>query len=177
MSWPLEMAVAKLVAGWMAGAVLGMAIVGLPQVRLLAARQASGSSGLAETRAAASPSLPMAGPALQLPGRLFRLLAGLVVGLAVLSLAPQLSAAFAEISIYQAWGAMILIGMGLLQLGFTAQPLPIVLGLLTVLSGFEILYASVEASTLVAGLLAVINLSLALVGAYLLVSPQMEADE
>jgi hypothetical protein len=49
-----------------------------------------------------------------------------------------------------------------------------VLGLLTVLSGFEILYAAVETATLVAGLLAAINLGLALVGAYLLAAPSLE---
>jgi predicted phage tail protein len=67
--------------------------------------------------------------------------------------------------------------MGILQLGFRTDPLSSVLGLLTFLSGFEILYAAIEQSTLVAGLLAVINLSLALVGAYLILAPQMAGDE
>jgi hypothetical protein len=57
--------------------------------------------------------------------------------------------------------------MGLLHLGISAQPFRVVLGLLTVLAGFEILYAAVESSTLVAALLSAINLSLALAGAYL----------
>ncbi len=64
-------------------------------------------------------------------------------------------------------GSLLLAGMGLLQLGTSAQPFRVVLGLLTVLSGFEIIYAAVESSTLVAALLAAINLSLALTGAYL----------
>jgi hypothetical protein len=72
---------------------------------------------------------------------------------------------------------LILIGIGLLHLGLTAQPLRVVLGLLTVLSGFEILYAAVETATLVAGLLAGVNLGLALVGSYLLTSPSLEGDE
>jgi hypothetical protein len=42
------------------------------------------------------------------------------------------------------------------------------LGLLTVVTGFEVLYAAVEASILVAGMLSVVILGLALVGAYLL---------
>jgi hypothetical protein len=41
---------------------------------------------------------------------------------------------------------------------------------MTVLSGFEILYSAVEGSILVAALLAVINLGLALVGAYLMIA-------
>ena len=42
------------------------------------------------------------------------------------------------------------------------------IGLLTTLSGFELIYAAVENSVLVTGLLAVVTLGLALVGAYLL---------
>ena len=46
--------------------------------------------------------------------------------------------------------------------------------LLTILAGFEILYAAVEGSILVAALLAVINLGLGLVGAYLLNASAVE---
>jgi hypothetical protein len=48
----------------------------------------------------------------------------------------------------------------------------VTIGLLTVLCGFEILYASIENSILVAALLSVINLGLALVGAYLINADQ-----
>ena len=44
----------------------------------------------------------------------------------------------------------------------------VILGLLTLLAGFEIIYAAVESSELVAAALAVVNLGLALTGAYLL---------
>jgi hypothetical protein len=64
--------------------------------------------------------------------------------------------------------------MGLLQLGMTTHPLRVVLGLLTLLSGFEILYAAVEVSVLVTGLLALINLGMALVGSYLVNVESME---
>jgi hypothetical protein len=63
---------------------------------------------------------------------------------------------------------LLLIGMGLLHLGITDYNLRVVIGLMTVLSGFEILYSAVEGSILVAALLAVVNLGLALVGAYLM---------
>jgi len=42
----------------------------------------------------------------------------------------------------------------------------VIVGLLTVLAGFEIMYAAVESSALVTALLAVVNLGLALAGAY-----------
>jgi len=65
-------------------------------------------------------------------------------------------------------GAILLIGMGLVHLGMTTRPLRVLIGLLTTLSGFELVYAAVENSVLVAGLLAIVTLGLALVGAYLL---------
>jgi hypothetical protein len=100
-----------------------------------------------------------------------------LVALAVLSLAPKAASWVPGVNPSQLIGGAFLIGMGLLHLGLTSQPMRVVIGLMTVLSGFEILYAVVEASTLVAGLLAVINLGLALAGAYLLVSPTMEETE
>jgi hypothetical protein len=74
-------------------------------------------------------------------------------------------------------GGLLLIGMGLLHLGITARVLRVAIGLLTVLSGFEIIYATVEGSVLVAGLLAVINLGLALVGSYLLIASNAQEAE
>jgi len=69
----------------------------------------------------------------------------------------------------------MLIGIGLLQLSLSSHLLRVIIGLLTILSGFEIIYAAVETSALVTGLLAGVNLGLALVGAYLLIAPTMEA--
>ena len=74
-------------------------------------------------------------------------------------------------------GSLLLIGMGLLHLGISAQVLRVAIGLMTVLSGFEILYSTVEGSILVAALLAVINLGLALVGAYLLIASYTRESE
>ena len=142
-SWPLESAVVKLVTGWMAGAVLGMALVGSPDV-LKQTQQTS------------------------ISGTLFRLTAGLILTIVVFSLAPNLIEWTPQVELTQVIGSFILIGMGLLHLGLTDQPLRVALGLLTFLSGFEILYAAVETSALVTGLMAVINLGLALVGAYFL---------
>ena len=67
-------------------------------------------------------------------------------------------------------------GIGVLHLGLTNHPFRIAVGLLTMISGFEVLYAAVESSALVAGLLAVINLGIALAGVYLLVVPSMQED-
>ena len=150
--WPVELAVIKMVTGWMAGAVLGAAIANSPG-RLYK----EASTSVAEL--------------------VFRLLSAGVVALVLVSIVPDSAAWFLQINLACRWGGFILIGMGLLHLGFTNQPLRITLGLLTVLSGFEILYAALEASTLVAGLLAVINLGLASAGAFLLMVPHIEEKE
>lgn len=63
--------------------------------------------------------------------------------------------------------SFILVGIGLLQLGMTTQPVFVAIGLLSFLSGFEVLYAALEESVLLAGLLAVVNLGIALVGSYI----------
>lgn len=147
-SWPLEMAIVKLIAGGMASAVLGLASAGVPE---------SHSEGLDN-----------------ISSGLFRLLAAGLVGLVVASVLPGLTGWLPEIAVEQLFGGGILIGLGLLHLGLTISTLRVILGLLTVLAGFEILYAAVETSVLVSGLLAGVNLGLALVGAYLLVVPSSE---
>jgi hypothetical protein len=139
--WPISMAAVKLVTGWMVCAALGTTLHGLVE------------------RSVSETAWP--------EGRLFRLLAAGLVALTAFALA-QRTATWLNISLAVAWGSLLLIGMGLLHLGVTAQPLRVILGLLTLLAGFEIMYSAVESSALVAALLAVVNLCLALTGAYLL---------
>ena len=151
-SWPFEYAVIKLIAGWIAAAVLG--------------------AGLAEQVDAWEDEL---GP--YLSGILFRIfLAGLVLFFAF-SAAPGVSRWALRAANFQIRAGLILMGMGLLHLGLTAQPIRSILGLLTVLAGFEIIYATIETSLLVNAILAAITLSLAFTGAYLRVAPLMEREE
>jgi hypothetical protein len=139
--WPLTMAAVKLVTGWMACAALGMTQIG------------------AARRPASETSWPQGG--------LFRLFAAGLVWLTSFIVAAR-AANWLGIDLSIAWGSLLLIGAGLLHLGITAQPMRVIIGLLTMLAGFEILYAAVETSALVAALLVVVNLGLALTGAYLL---------
>ncbi len=113
-------------------------------------------------------------PAEPLSGRLFRVVAASLL----------LVALYTVFTPVQEWlrvdpailaGALILIGAGLVQVSMTAQPLRVGIGLLTFLTGFEVLYAALELSVLVAGLLAVVNLGLALAVAYLLPGEPREA--
>jgi hypothetical protein len=149
LSWPMETAAVKVVAGWMAGAVLGLALINLPQENIN--RKPVLISDIA-----------------------FRLLAAILAGLFAFTGGARLVIWLPEIDVQAAYGTMILVSLGLLQLGLTSHPFRVVLGLLTILSGFEILYAGVESSILITGLLAIVTLGLAIVGAYMLTAPTLE---
>jgi hypothetical protein len=90
---------------------------------------------------------------------------------AVCSLVPSALTWIPGINSMQLTGGLILISMGLLHLSLITQPLRMILGLFTFLAGFEIIYAAVETSILVAGLLAGVTLMLALTAAYLISVP------
>jgi hypothetical protein len=150
-SWPVEMAVAKMVAGWMSGAILGIAMASAPG----AWRHPDQSIRF---------------------GPVFRVLAAIFFVLTISSLVLHSASWLSMIQTPIRWGSFLLIGFGILQLSLSSHPLRVVIGLLTALSGFEVIYAAIESSTLVTGLLAVVNLGLALVGAYLLIAPAMESD-
>jgi hypothetical protein len=150
-SWPVEMAVAKMVAGWMSGAILGIAMTSIPD----SLRESEKSVAF---------------------GPIFRIISAIILALTITSLVLHSEALFPMISTPILWGSFILIGFGILQLSLTSRPLRVIIGLLTSLSGFEIIYAAIETSTLVTGLLAVISLGLALVGSYMIIAPSMEAN-
>ena len=149
LSWPIGMAAVKLIVGLMASAVL------------------------ATTQGGASP-----GDSATMPfsGRVFRALAALLVWIVIFSVSPVIIS-MTNVSQATSLGCLVLMSMGLLQMGMNQRPARVVIGLLTFLAGFEILYAALEVSVLVAGLLAAINLALALVGAYLTTAPGMESDQ
>lgn len=150
--WPIGMASVKVVAGWMAAAILGMT-----------------RSGIANEDIHAENFWPR--------GRLFRIFAAAIILLIVAVVTPSVDNIMADAGFPVTNGSLLLIGMGLLHLGITARILPVTIGLMTVLAGFEILYASVEGSVLVAALLAVINLGLALVGSYLMLASNEQETE
>jgi hypothetical protein len=100
-----------------------------------------------------------AGVFFELPGSL--MVAGVLIAGAVGGLRSQ-----AALFVMQLCVTALLVGLGLLHLGITSDSFQVIIGLLTVLAGFEIMYAAVESSALVTALLAVVNLGLALAGAY-----------
>ena len=148
LSWPIGMAAVKLVVGLMASAVLATAQPGVESDH--------------------TPNAPLS-------SRVFKTLAALLVWIVVFSISSAVMD-LAHVSEATSLGSTLLIAMGLLQMGMNRQSARVVIGLLTFLAGFEILYAALESSLLVAGLLAIINLGLALIGAYLAAAPTMEQD-
>lgn len=149
--WPLGMASVKVVAGWMSAAILGMTRSGIADLQL------------------DEDTWPR--------GRLFRLFAALIVVLIVTVVTPTVDTIMADPGFAVTGGSLLLVGLGLLHLGITGSVLRVTMGLMTILSGFEIIYSAVEGSVLVAALLAVINLGLALVGAYLLIASTAQEIE
>jgi hypothetical protein len=144
------MAAVKVIAGWMGAAILAM------------------TRSYDDEAEKAGDFLPQ--------GRFFRLTAAAIVGLISFTAAPQVDALMGDAGAALAAGSLLLVGMGLLHLGMTDQPMRVTAGLMTVLAGFEVLYAAVENSVLVAALLAVITLGLALTGAYLMTAARLAEE-
>jgi len=71
---------------------------------------------------------------------------------------------------------LLMTGMGILQLGFSQSHFRIFLGLLTLLTGFEVIYASLEGSALLAALLAGITLALGLIGSAIFRRDQQQGE-
>jgi hypothetical protein len=147
--WPISMAAIKLVTGWMAIATLGITRLNLKEA-------------------------PDDNEQFWPQGSLFRLFAAGIVTVIVITAVPRVEGIIPGIGLPVISGSLILMGLGMLHLGMTDQPFRVILGLLTILSGFEALYAALESSVLVAAMLSVVNLGLALVGAYLLTVPKPE---
>ncbi len=149
--WPLGMAAVKLVTGWMATAALGMTLTALPPQTDTEERFWPQGLGF----------------------RLF--MVGMIVILTI-TVTPRMANYLAGIGAPVIAGTILLTGIGLLHLGTSSQIARVIFALLTVLGGFEILYAAIEGSILVAALLAVVNLGLGLVGAYLLNGTMTEEE-
>ena len=134
--WTLGLAVVKLISGWMAGAILGSS--------LQMENSITKDDSISEKR--------------------FKIVLIVIIWIIIYSITPQL----------QKWlpvpnnliiGATILIVTGIMQFAITSNPIRVIFGLLTSFSGFEVIYAGIENSIVVAGFLVIISLGIALTGA------------
>ena len=149
--WPIEFAVIKLVSGWISAAVLGMGLVD---------QSRSWVDELGRWRS----------------GTIFRIFIAGFVAILAFVLIPIVGQWILRASDAQIFGAILLMGLGVFHLGLTVQPIRIVLGLLTLLSGFEIIYSTMDTSLLLNGMLALVTLGLALTGSYLNAASGAEAN-
>jgi len=146
-------------------------------VLYLTARLVSGSSEAppseredaedGRSRRPASPTSKTRGET-SLPDLAFRLLAALFVGLAVYSLSKRypLPEVPPDIGLACYW----LASLGLLVLMLTEEPLKAGMGLLTLVTGFELFFSVLERSLSVVGFLGIANFLIALAIAYLAAS-------
>ena len=153
---PFVMGSAKLITGWMVVAALGMTRLGL-----------------------STPEEKLQDDFIK-NGRGFRIILMCIVAVVAAGAMSRIEASTPGLGLQVIAGSLLLIGAGAIQLGVTSDTLRVILGLLTLLTGFEVLYAAVESSILVTGLLAVTNLGLGIVGSYLLLAgssaPEIEEE-
>jgi uncharacterized MnhB-related membrane protein len=102
----------------------------------------------------------------------FRLLAALFVGLAVYTLSKRypLPEVPSDIGLACYW----LASLGLLVLMLTEEPLKAGMGLLTLITGFELFYSALERSLSVVGFLGIANFLIALAIAYITAASRAE---
>jgi hypothetical protein len=151
LSWPVGMAVVKLIVGWMATAAIALTCL----------RQIPPQGG-------GEPSTEL----------FFRGIAGMLVILVVFVLAPGLAEnLFPNINFQIIQGGLMLMGMALMQLGTHAIPYLTIISLLSFLSGFEVIHSALEQSTLLTGLLVIVNLGLAMVGVYFVTQSSSKEDQ
>jgi hypothetical protein len=134
---PLTLSAVKLISGWMSALLLGLLI---PKED-----EKPGSNYLAN--------------------QIFKVLANVLIWV-IAFLITKSTASIFSLSPEIVFASFVIFGSGLLQLGLRSKPLSVILGILTVFAGFELLYASLEMSVLINGLLAAINLLIALIGYY-----------
>jgi len=109
-------------------------------------------------------------------GWIFRILAVLLVSTSALGMGSVQLLKLPGIHAISSASSILLIGLGLLQLGLTEQPLGIGIGLLTLMSGFEIFYSGLEPSLVVMGLMACIHVGIAIVISILEIDVKTQQD-
>ena len=100
-------------------------------------------------------------------GRAFRVIAAILIMGAAIGVGRTNWMRIPDIRPEAIMAAAILMSMGLLQLGLFRTPLRVCIGLITVLSGFEIAYAVIEPALAILALLASVHIGLAMVVSYL----------
>lgn len=150
LSWPISLAVVKLIVGWMA------------------------TSAIALTCLRQTPSPENTESTAEL---LFRGVAGLLVILVIFVLSPRLTEnIFPNVNFQIIQSGVMLMGLALMQLGTQSIPYLTIISLLSFLTGFEVIHSALEQSTLLIGLLVIVNLGLALIGVYFITQSNYQGE-
>ena len=108
---------------------------------------------------------------------LFRLLIGLLAAAAILYTADRGSLALPELPPHINLAALSLLVMGLLAMGLTDEPLTAGMGLLTLMTGFELFYHSLEQAITVISFLVGVDFLIAIITAYLTIARHLTLGE
>jgi hypothetical protein len=106
---------------------------------------------------------------------LFRFITLTIVGLLVYFFSDFFAAWLGVDEVVALAGLLLILG-GILQIGFSGSILRRMVGVLTVLSGFEIIFAPLSDSVLLAGLIALVHLGIGLAETYWINIPSITED-
>lgn len=149
---PFSLALIKLIEGWMAGAIVGATLSTLSDSRLLVDDNLYSGQRVENT----------------LSVKIFRSISAMMMAIVVYPAGRYLVEIFSGLSAIQAFAGLSLLSIGLLIICFRPSLFAIFVGLLTSLGGFEVIYAALEPSVLINGLLSAVSLGLGIVISYLI---------
>ena len=136
--WPLALGSVKLISGWMGIALLSTSMIN-------SINQEKKPHYTSEV--------------------IFRFLLAVLIWIVILAIAPSINE-WIPIPYTNLYIGLSLMGSGLLFMSLTDDFFEIILGLLSVLAGFDIIYSSLEGSALVTGIFAFIIILICLLSGY-----------
>jgi len=146
--WPVALASVKLISGWMGIALLSTSM-------LNSMHQVNDHRFTSEI--------------------IFRFLMTALIWIVVAAIAPSINE-WLPIPYTNLYIGVSLMGSGLIFMSLTEDLFEIILGLLTILTGFDIIYSSLEGSALVTGIYAFIIILICLLGGYFS-PPDLDKEE
>lgn len=147
--WPIALATIKLISGWIGVVLLGASLLTNDEFNI----HGSVSSY-----------------------RIFKVTLVALVVVVIFILVQRLNV-WLPISITFLFGGLVVFLTGILFVSVHHQMIEVIFGMLILLAGFDIIYSSLEGSTLVTGIYAVIVLMLSLLGRYFSIGFDSRSDQ
>jgi len=147
---PINLSIIKLAAGWTACLVIGITIVQRGRYASL-------------TQVGALPT-----------SWIFRMIAVLLISTSAIGIGQFSLVDYLAVPKESFASTLLLIGLGILQIGLTEDPIGVGIGLLMIISGFEVFYTALEPSMAIMALMASIHIGIALVASILIIDVKKE---